>query len=141
MTGPSELWPCPACGREFGRARQGHTCVPGGTVDDTFRRYPPEDRAIYEAIVAHLNTLGDIHVDAGHVGVFLLRRRKIAEVRPKAKGVSLGIALPQRIDHDRFLATKYAMGERSWQTLTLRSVRDVDEDVMAWLTEAYLGAE
>ncbi|GAA3450671.1 hypothetical protein [Dactylosporangium matsuzakiense] len=27
-------WICPECEREFDRARQGHVCVPGGTVDD-----------------------------------------------------------------------------------------------------------
>ena len=136
-----ERWSCPACGREFGRAKQGHVCVPGGSVDDTFRGFPPEHRAIYDAIVTHLRTLGDFHIDPVQVSVFLLRRRKVAEVRPRPKGVHLGLALPRRLEHPRFLATKHAMGDRTWQCLTLRTGGDVDEEVLDWLTEAFLAAE
>jgi hypothetical protein len=141
MTGTAGRWCCPACGREFSRPKQGHTCVPGGTVDDTFRGFPPEHRAIYEAIVSHLQTLGDIHMDPVHVGVFLLRTHKLAEVRPRPKGVHLGLALPNRLDHPRFLATKYTMGDRTWQSLTLRNHRDVDDELRSWLTQAFLAAE
>ena len=136
-----ERWACPACGREFGREKQGHVCVPGGSVEETFRGFPAAHRAIYDAIVDHLNTLGEIHLDPVRVGVFIRRTRKLAEIRPRAKGVSLGLALPERDEHARFLATKYSIGERSWQSLTLRSPGDVDDRVREWLTAAFFAAE
>ena len=66
-------WTCPRCDREFGRARQGHTCVPGCTVDETFAGHSPEQRGVYNAILAHLQSLGPVHEDAVGVGVFLKR--------------------------------------------------------------------
>ncbi|HEY2308953.1 MAG TPA: hypothetical protein VGI05_24010 [Streptosporangiaceae bacterium] len=44
--------------REFGNANRSHTCFPGCTVDTSFARRPPRLRAVYDAILAHLLTLG-----------------------------------------------------------------------------------
>lgn len=73
-------WTCPRCDREFGRANQAHTCVPGITVDECFAGRPPWQRPIYDAIVDHLESLGPVHADAVYVGVFLERAQKFAEV-------------------------------------------------------------
>ncbi|TMR10026.1 hypothetical protein ETD86_41150 [Nonomuraea turkmeniaca] len=82
-------WTCPQCDREFARARQSHVCVPGCTVDETFAPYPPVYREIYDRLVERL---GPIHDDAVRVGVFLKSERKFAEVRPKARSLSLAPA-------------------------------------------------
>jgi hypothetical protein len=88
-------WTCPRCDREFGRARQSHTCVPGITVDAAFAGRPPRLRASYDEILAHLDSLGTVHEDAVSVGVFLKRDRKLAEVRPRSRDVSLALYLPR----------------------------------------------
>jgi hypothetical protein len=46
--------------------------------------------------IAHLAQFGAVHMDVVHVGVFLKRMRKLAEIRPKATGISLEVMLPQR---------------------------------------------
>jgi hypothetical protein len=76
--------------------------VPACTVDECFAGRPPVQRAIYDTMVAHLTTLGPVHEDAVGVGVFLKHDGKLAEVRPKAKSVSLALALPRQIDHPGF---------------------------------------
>ena len=81
-------WTCPRCDREFGRAQQSHTCVPGCTVDATFAGRPPQLRAVYDAIFAYVRGLGPVHEDAVGVGVFLKRDRKLAEVRPRSRDVA-----------------------------------------------------
>jgi hypothetical protein len=43
-------WTCPKCDREFGRARQAHTCVPGCTVEACFAPWPPVYREIYDPV-------------------------------------------------------------------------------------------
>jgi hypothetical protein len=55
--------------------------VPGCTVDRSFQGRPAVQRAIYDALITHLRTLGPVHEDAVAVGVFLLHERKFAEVR------------------------------------------------------------
>src|SRR5690349_8434546 len=82
-------WTCPNCEREFGRTNQSHVCLPGNTVDESFEGRPPVQREIYELLMAHLSTLGPVHVDAVRVGLFLKSARKFAEVRPRARSLSL----------------------------------------------------
>lgn len=140
MTPPGR-WPCPACGREFRRSKQSHTCLPGCTADDTFRAYPLSHRAIYDAIVAHLETLGPVHIDAVQVGVFLKRTHKLAEIRPRARSVQLALVLPHTIEHPRIGRHSRSSPERIWHPVPLATVADFDADVRAWLTEAYFAAE
>lgn len=130
-------WICPACEREFGRAHQSHVCVPGCTVDQSFQGRPAVQRAIYDAMIAYLRTLGPVHEDAVTVGVFLLHERKFAEVRPMARKLSLYLFLPRRVEHPRILRQQRISAERTWCTVRLASVDEVDDELLAWLTEAY----
>lgn len=130
-------WTCPRCDREFERARQSHTCVPGCTVDTTFAGRAPVMRAIYDAIVTHLATLGTVHEDAVSVGVFLKRERKLAEVRPRSKDVRLYLFLPYPIDDERVGKVWGRTGTRVMHQIDLRSESDVDDLLCEWLTMAY----
>jgi hypothetical protein len=134
-------WICPECDREFGRAHQSHVCVPGGTVDETFAGRPAYQRAAYDLLAGHLRSLGPLHEDAVKVGVFLLRDRKLAEVRPMARSLQVAFVLPRRLDHPR-VARRFPMpGGRVWSVVKLTSVDDVDDELLDWLAEAYDAAE
>ncbi len=133
-------WTCPACEREFGRAHQSHVCVPAGTVDDCFAGRPGYQREVYEMLVAHLRTLGEVHVDAVRVGVFLKHERKLAEVRPKARGLSLDLVLPRRLDDPRVTRVERLSADRVVNRVRLTCVDDVDDRVRGWLSEAWFAA-
>jgi hypothetical protein len=130
-------WRCPACDREFGRANQGHVCVPGNSVAETFVGRPPIQREIYDAIIDHLRTLGPLHLDAVKVGVFLLNERKLAEIRPMARGLTMWLLLPFPVTDPRVRRTESAAGGRVWHVLRLTQLSDVDDELREWLTEAY----
>jgi hypothetical protein len=130
-------WTCPRCDREFARARQGHTCVPGGTVDETFAGKEPWQRAVYDAVVGHLRTLGDVHEDAVKVGVFLKRDRKLAELRPRSRDVLVYLWLPRPVETARIAPASRSSGPRVGHKLSLRAVSDVDDEVRGWLTAAF----
>jgi hypothetical protein len=130
-------WTCPECEREFGRARQSHVCIPGCTVDETFAGRPGYQRAAYELIAAHLGTLGPLYVDAVRVGVFLANERKFAEVRPKARSLSLALFMPRPVRDPRVARSEPLSGGRVVNYLKLTRVEDVDEQIRVWLTEAY----
>ena len=124
-------WTCPECEREFDRARQSHVCVPGGTVDDTFRGHEGQ-RPICEEILAFLEDLGPLHVDAVGVGVFLKRQRKFAELRPMARALSVNLWMPREITDERVLR-RYG----TWHVIRLTDVEQVDGQLRDWLVEAY----
>ncbi|GAA3273031.1 hypothetical protein Dvina_46840 [Dactylosporangium vinaceum] len=130
-------WICPECEREFDRARQGHVCVPGGTVDETFAGRPGYQRAAYDAIIGLLEALGPVHEDAVKVGVFLKRERKLAEIRPMARALSVELYLPRPVDDER-VARHYEVGRgRFVNVVRLTGAGQVDERLRGWLTEAF----
>lgn len=94
-------------------------------------------RAIYEELMAHLTTLGPVHADAVRVGVFLKSDRKLAEVRPMARSLSLALTLPRVLQDGRIARRIRLSGDRTVHVVRLRSVADVDDQVRDWLTEAY----
>jgi hypothetical protein len=109
-------------------------------VDDTFAGRPPVQRAIYDAIVGYLDSLGPVHVDAVRVGVFLKAEAKLAEVRPKARSLNLALALPHPVTDARIARRFPVSGGRFWHVLKLTEVGQVDDQVRDWLTEAYHAA-
>lgn len=137
LDGMPTRWTCPRCDREFARAGQGHTCVPGCTVEQTFAGKPPWQRAVYDAVLGHLRTLGDVHEDAVKVGVFLKRDRKLAELRPRSRDVLVYLWLPRPVETARIAPASWASGPRVGHKLSLRAVSDVDDEVRGWLTIAF----
>lgn len=130
-------WTCPQCDREFERARQSHTCVPGCTVDATFADRQPRMRQVYDALLDHLTSLGPVHEDAVSVGVFLKRDRKLAEVRPRSADVLVYLFLPHPVEDARIRPMAGSTGARIVHRLPLRTPGEVDATVRDWLTVAY----
>ena len=111
------------------------------TIDDYFSTGPPRERPIFEAVMAHLETLGDVHVEPVSVGIFLKRSRGFAELRPKVNWIELSFGLSRTIDHPKIARVIHASGTRTYHFVKLRDPDDVDSDVCDWLTEAYLALE
>lgn len=130
-------WMCPECGREFANRNQGHFCAPGVPVDRVFSGRPPAQRDIYEELIEFVATLGPVHADSVSVGVFLKTDRKLAEIRPMARALSVNLALPRRLDTPRVARVYRSAGEKTWNDLRLRTIEDVDDELLGWLTEAY----
>jgi hypothetical protein len=97
-------------------------------------------RAVYDAILDHLQSLGPVHEDAVTVGVFLKRDRKLAEVRPRSRDVSLALYLPRPVRHPRIAKVLDPGAPRVVHFLLLREPEEVDDLVRGWLTEAFLHA-
>jgi hypothetical protein len=112
-------------------------CVPGCTVDECFEGRPPIQREIYERLLAHLATLGPVHIDAVRVGIFLKTDRKLAEVRPKARSLSLELVLPRAMAHPRVVRTITIAADRVAHVVKLPGLDDVDDEVREMLTQAY----
>jgi len=111
--------------------------VPGCTVDATFAGREPRLRAIYDEVLTHLRTLGDVHEDAVKVGVFLKCERKLAELRPRSRDLLIYLFLPRPVDHPRLTRPFGSDGPRIVHRLSLREVSEVDGDVRDWLTLAF----
>lgn len=107
--------------------------MPGCTLEETFAGRDPVQREIYDAIIAHLTTLGPVHADVVKVGVFLKHERKLAEVRPMVRSLNLYLTLPQPVSDPR-IARKWG---DTWYQVKLRDLADVDDQLRDWLSMAY----
>lgn len=134
------MWTCPECCRRFGVVGQGHDCSPALTLDEYFATGPAHERPVFDAVHAHLATLGDVYVEPVSVGIFFKRGRTFAQLRPMTRWVALSLVLPHVV-HDRRIARKVqSQGSRHHHVVNLRHPGEVDETVRAWLTEAFLDA-
>ncbi len=131
-------WTCPRCGRGFARTNQGHECAPAMDLEEYLATGPPFERPIVEAVLAHLRTLGPIHVEPVSVGVFVKGTGSLIELRPLTRWVACSFPLDHRVHSPRMSRKPVVAGERIYHWVKLRSADDVDEQVKAWLTESYL---
>ena len=133
-------WVCPQCEREFDRTRQAHTCVPGNTIDETFAGARACQRPICDTVIAFVETLGPVHVDAVGVGVFLKHQSTFVELRPMARALSVNLVLPRVLEHARVARRMPASADRCVHCVRVADVADVDEQLREWLTEAYVSS-
>ena len=131
------LWTCPACGRKFGRNGQGHDCEPAMSLEEYLATGPEHERAICETVIAHLESLGPVHVEPVSVGIFLKRTTKFGELRPMTRWEALSFVLPRKLSHPRLARKVYSSASRHYHVVNLRSPDEVDDEVRGWLTEAY----
>jgi hypothetical protein len=111
------------------------------SLHDYFATGPERERPVFEAVWAHLDELGDVHVEAVSVGILFKRRRTFVELRPKTRWVDLGVTLPRRVEHPRI--TRYATSQNGLVTqhgIRLIEPEDVDDLVCGWLTESWAAA-
>jgi hypothetical protein len=131
-------WVCPKCDRQFGRAKQSHECAPAMTLDEYFSTGPPHERPIFDAVMAHLATVGPVHVEPVSVGIFLKRARTFAELRPMQKWVAMSFSLSHPVQHRTIIRKLIREGGRYFHVANLRDPSDLDDALKSWLTEAYL---
>ena len=131
-------WVCPDCQRTFARTRQGHECAPALSLEEYFSTGPERERPIFEAVKAHLDTLGPIYVEPVSVGIFLKKPATVAQLRPATRWVDLSFSLRRQLRDRRIVRKPYAHGDgRWWHSARLVGPEDVDDEVRGWLTEAY----
>ena len=134
---PTWGWSCDACGRRFGREAQRHDCAPGLTLDEYFATGPAHERPVFDAVMAHLATVGPVHVDVVSVGIFLKNPRKFAELRPMERWVALGFGLRRRATHPTITRKVMPAGARFWHVANVATPDRFDADLRQLLTEAY----
>ncbi|NNE11634.1 MAG: hypothetical protein HKN41_05235 [Ilumatobacter sp.] len=130
-------WTCPDCGRPFGRANQSHDCAPGLTLDEYFSSGPAHERPVFDAVMAHLSTVGPIDLDVVSVGIFLKNPHRFADLRPKDRWVAIGFSLDRRATHPLITRKVIAYGRRFWHVANVAAPEQLDDGLLALLTEAY----
>ena len=85
----------------------------------------------------HVDSLGPVHADVVSVGVFLKNPRKFAELRPRDRWVAVSFSLRRRARHPTITRKVVEYGNRYWHVANVRDPAEIDDDLLALLTEAY----
>ena len=109
-------------------------------LEDYLASGPPHERAVVEAVVAHLESLGPLHVEPVSVGVLLKRSQTFAQLRPMQRWEALSFSLLRPVHHRLIIRKVVAYDGRHHHVANLRSAADLDDHLRAYLTEAYLDA-
>jgi hypothetical protein len=133
-------WVCPSCQRTFARTRQGHECAPAMTLEEYFSTGPERERPIFEAVVAHLESLGPLIVEPVSVGIFLKKPGQVAQLRPATRWVDLTFSIRRQVRDRRIVRKPISHGPFWYHAARLVGPEDVDDVVCDWLTEAYEAA-
>ena len=109
------------------------------SVEEYFSTGPPWERPIFEAVLAHLQTVGPVHVEPVQVGIFLKNPRKFAELRPMTKWVAIAFPLRRRASHPTIARKVNEYNGSYWHVCNVRDVAEIDDALLELLTEAYEG--
>ncbi|MEP7112303.1 MAG: DUF5655 domain-containing protein [Ilumatobacteraceae bacterium] len=131
-------WTCPQCHRQFARNGQGHECAPAMTLEEYFSTGPSFERPIFDAVIAHLRTLGEPFLEPVSVGIFVKRDGvTVLQLRPMTKWVALCLFMPRTIQDRRVSRRPVPSGRVVYTVVNLRSPDEVDEIVTSWITECW----
>lgn len=108
------------------------------TLEEYLSTGPPHERAIVEAVVAHVEALGDVHVEPVSVGVFFKGTRTFAQLRPLDRWCALSFSLRRVERHPTITRKVVEYHGRHHHVANLRTPADYDERLQGWVTEAFL---
>jgi hypothetical protein len=109
-------------------------------LEEYFSTGPPHERAVFDVVMGHLDTVGPVHVEPVSVGIFLKRARTFAELRPMHRWVALSFSLTHCVAHRTITRRVVNYHGRWYHVANLRGPEDFDDELRRWLTEAYLSS-
>lgn len=114
------------------------------SIDEFFAHGDARERPIFDAVMDHLDQLGPVVVDPVQVGILFKNGPVFAELRPMTRWVALTFFLPVELDHPRLsrkVVPAGGKGRRFYHVINIADAGEIDDQVLDWLTEAYLAVE
>jgi hypothetical protein len=141
MVAPTRpLWRCEACGRAFANRNQSHAC---GTydLDHHFAGRPPGVRALFDAFVEAVTTIGPVTVLPEKTRIAFQVRMSFAQVTPRNRWLDGHVVLARRVEHRRFRSVQTFSPRNHMHVFRIERVDEIDDELRAWLAEAYAVGE
>lgn len=107
------------------------------SVDHLFTGKAPELRALYDQLIAALQTVGEVRVAPKQTSIHLEKNSGFAGVHPRKDYFNLEFRTADKIDHPRIKRTQQLSAKRFEHTVKIASPEDVDDLLIGWLKDAY----
>jgi Domain of unknown function (DUF5655) len=130
------MWTCPRCGRSFANRNQSHAC---GILDldRHLAGRDPEVLAIFERLVELAERNGPVTVLPEKTRIAFQVRMSFAAFTLRRRWVDGHVVLARRLEHPRFRRVETFSSRNHLHQFRLERLEEVDEEVAAWLAEAY----
>jgi hypothetical protein len=134
-TGP--LWTCPRCGRGFANRNQSHACHPLTPLDRHLAGRSAAVVAIFRRLVELAERSGPVTVLPERSRIAFQVRMSFAAVTLRRRWVDGHVVLARRLEHPRFRRIDSLSPRSHVHHFRLARLDEADDDVAAWLAEAY----
>ena len=132
------MWTCPRCGRSFANRNQPHACAP---LDAGLERHlegkDPQVVAIFRRLVELAERNGPVTVLPEATRIAFQVRMSFAAFALRRHWVDAHVVLARRLEHARFRRVETFSPHNHLHQFRLERLDEVDEEVAAWLAEAY----
>jgi len=111
------------------------------SVKDHFTNQDPSIRALYDQLLSILQAFGPVTEDPKKTSIHLNRKSALAGVETRKDGLLLNIKSDHQIKSPRIEKAEKISAKRFHHKVRIASPTDLDEELKAWLKEAYLLSE
>ena len=133
---PAAGWLCPDCGRRFLRRTREHSCQLT-SVESHLERTSPEVRATFEALRSALGRIGPCEIVPLKTMLTIRVAGNLAGVTLRRSRIDLGFFLAERVGGARIRRVERISPSKLAHHVHLSAPSDVDDELVAWLREAY----
>jgi len=130
------LWTCPTCGRSFANRNQFHFCSQARLRD----HYEGKDPAVvrtFRRLLAVARKAGPVKVLPEKTRIAFQVRMSFAAFTLRRHWVDGHVVLARRVESPRFRRVDVISPRNQVHVFRLASPAEVDDEVEAWLAEAY----
>jgi hypothetical protein len=131
------LWTCPSCRRTFANRNQTHTCALPRPLDDHFASVETHVCATFDRVRQAVEALGPVTVLPEKTRIAFHARMSFAAVIPRRRWLDGHVVLARRLESPRFRRIEVFSPRNVVHTFRLTGPEEVDDEVRAWLAEAY----
>jgi hypothetical protein len=131
------MWKCPECERLFKTKNQSHSRIKM-ELDDLFLEKPLNIRQMYEKLHSECSKFCKLTTDITRSCIYFVDVDRFLVIKPQKNGLILEFVFNRK--YDVFPVIKiYDLGKgRYAHRMKLDAADDINEQVMSWVTEAFL---
>src|SRR5687768_12510358 len=106
-------------------------------LDALFEGRTPELRAVYERLIAALREFGPVREAPKQTSIHLEKNSGFAGIHPRKNALNLEFRTDYPIENPRVVRQQQLSARRYEHTVKLERAEDIDEQLIAWLRDAY----
>jgi hypothetical protein len=138
--GTAAMWTCPRCGRSFANRNQPHACGRHDLAPHLAGK-DPEVVAVFRRLVELAEANGPVTVLPEKTRIAFQARMSFAAVTLRRRWLDGHVVLARRLEDPRFRRVDSLSPRNHVHHFRLARLDEVDDQVAAWLAEAYAVGE